>query len=127
MRGVKGRTYIVTGAASGIGRATARRLVDEGADVLATDVVAESGDEGTAGGTGAAAFEVLDVTDEGAVQGLIDRVGADFGRLWRRSAVVGEPLAEPPPQPPDRVPDVGREPVLRPAGLVLDRPQQVTW
>jgi len=31
MRGLQGRTYIVTGAASGIGRATMTRLMDEGA------------------------------------------------------------------------------------------------
>ncbi|PZE75032.1 SDR family NAD(P)-dependent oxidoreductase [Curtobacterium sp. MCBD17_019] len=36
-----GRTVIVTGAGSGIGRATATRLVQEGARVVATDVVAD--------------------------------------------------------------------------------------
>ncbi|SDQ31685.1 NAD(P)-dependent dehydrogenase, short-chain alcohol dehydrogenase family [Curtobacterium sp. UNCCL20] len=36
-----GRTIIVTGAGSGIGRATATRLANEGARVIATDVVAE--------------------------------------------------------------------------------------
>jgi len=36
-----GKTIIVTGAGSGIGRATAIRLVQEGARVVATDVVAE--------------------------------------------------------------------------------------
>ena len=37
MRGLEGRTYIVTGAASGIGRATAARLLDEGASVMGAD------------------------------------------------------------------------------------------
>jgi len=36
-----GRTIIVTGAGSGIGRATALRLLREGARVIATDVIAE--------------------------------------------------------------------------------------
>ena len=39
MRGLGGRTYIVTGAASGIGRATAARLLDEGALVMGADLV----------------------------------------------------------------------------------------
>ena len=38
MRGLGGRTYIVTGAASGIGRATAARLLDEGASVMGADL-----------------------------------------------------------------------------------------
>ena len=37
MRGLNGRTYIVTGAASGIGRATAARLTEEGATVIEND------------------------------------------------------------------------------------------
>ena len=38
MHGLGGRTYIVTGAASGIGRATAARLLDEGARVMGADI-----------------------------------------------------------------------------------------
>jgi NAD(P)-dependent dehydrogenase (short-subunit alcohol dehydrogenase family) len=34
-----GKTVIVTGAGSGIGRATAARLAEEGAIVVATDIV----------------------------------------------------------------------------------------
>ena len=41
MRGLEGRTYIVTGAASGIGRATASRLLDEGASVMGADLADE--------------------------------------------------------------------------------------
>ena len=39
MRGLDDRTYIVTGAASGIGRATAARLLEEGARVVGADLV----------------------------------------------------------------------------------------
>ncbi len=80
MQGLKGKNVIVTGAASGIGRATARRLVDEGAKVLGTDVVAAPGADAGAG-AGAGEFELLDVTDEAAVQGLIDRAVTTFGRI----------------------------------------------
>ena len=44
MRGLDGRTYIVTGAASGIGRATAARLLDEGARVMGADLAEPAGD-----------------------------------------------------------------------------------
>ena len=44
MRGLQGRTYIVTGAASGIGRATAARLLEEGARVMGADIAAPPDD-----------------------------------------------------------------------------------
>jgi len=42
---LKGQAAIITGAGSGIGRATTRRLMADGADVLAVDVNAEGLDE----------------------------------------------------------------------------------
>ena len=64
MRGLRGRTYIVTGAASGIGRATAARLVEEGALVMGADVTdPPAGDDW--------AFTRTDVTDEDAVAHLV--------------------------------------------------------
>ena len=44
MRRLEGRVAVVTGAASGIGRATAYRLADEGAKVVLTDIADESGE-----------------------------------------------------------------------------------
>ncbi|MFI5894138.1 SDR family NAD(P)-dependent oxidoreductase [Actinoplanes sp. NPDC051513] len=38
MRGLAGKVAVVTGAAGGIGAATARRLADEGAHVVAVDL-----------------------------------------------------------------------------------------
>ncbi len=79
MRGLGGRTYIVTGAASGIGRATAARLLDEGALVMGADLavppddVAEGSDE-----SGRWAFTRADVTDEDSVAALV-RAAVDFG------------------------------------------------
>ncbi len=71
-----GRTVIVTGAASGIGRATASRIVREGGRVVAVDVSAEKLDE-LAGSfpEGAVVAVRADVTD----QGDIDRVVAAAG------------------------------------------------
>jgi NAD(P)-dependent dehydrogenase (short-subunit alcohol dehydrogenase family) len=64
MRGLSGRTYIVTGAASGIGRATAARLAEEGALVMGADLAEPSGDDGWS-------FTTTDVTDEDAVARLV--------------------------------------------------------
>ena len=72
----EGRTVIVTGAASGIGRATASRILREGGRVIAVDVSAEKLEELEAAFPGGAVVAVrADVTD----QGDIDRVVAAAG------------------------------------------------
>jgi NAD(P)-dependent dehydrogenase (short-subunit alcohol dehydrogenase family) len=71
MRGLEGRTYIVTGAASGIGRATASRLLDEGANVMGADVADEPSAPGAGGARAHWSFTQCDVTDEAAVEALV--------------------------------------------------------
>ena len=44
MNRLEGRVALVTGAASGIGKATAQRLVEEGAAVLVTDIQVDAGE-----------------------------------------------------------------------------------
>jgi NAD(P)-dependent dehydrogenase (short-subunit alcohol dehydrogenase family) len=75
MRGLEGRTYLVTGAASGIGRATAARLLDEGARVMGADL-AEPGEP--PGAPVDWAFSRTDVVDEAAVEALV-RATVAFG------------------------------------------------
>jgi NAD(P)-dependent dehydrogenase (short-subunit alcohol dehydrogenase family) len=77
------RVAVVTGAGSGLGRATAHRFADEGAAVAALDVAADAAEKTAAeiGEQGAAAGAyAVDVTDPAAVKRTVDAVAADLGR-----------------------------------------------
>jgi NAD(P)-dependent dehydrogenase (short-subunit alcohol dehydrogenase family) len=79
-----GRVVLVTGGASGIGRATVMRFAIEGASVAICDINVADGKkteaEVQAIGREAKFFEA-DVTDESAVEDLINGVVSQFGRL----------------------------------------------
>ena len=81
-RSVAGRVAVVTGAASGMGRATAWLLADEGAKVAALDVN-RSGVEETvaaivdAGGTALAV--ACDLADPAVVEPVVEQVRAELG------------------------------------------------
>jgi NAD(P)-dependent dehydrogenase (short-subunit alcohol dehydrogenase family) len=79
-----GRVAIVTGAGSGIGRATARRLAAEGARVVVNDIDGDAaattaGDIEAAGGVAIA--HPGDVSDSSYIDGLVADAVARFGRL----------------------------------------------
>ena len=80
MRRLEGRVALVTGAASGIGRATAERLASEGAAVVVTDVRDEAGEE-TAAALADALYVHLDVADEAGWQAAVERVLTERDRL----------------------------------------------
>lgn len=79
-----GKVAAVTGGASGIGEATARRFIREGARVAIADIDAKRGkavvDDITAQGGEAVFFEVH-VEDESQAQAFIDNTVARFGSL----------------------------------------------
>jgi NAD(P)-dependent dehydrogenase (short-subunit alcohol dehydrogenase family) len=78
---LSGKVAIVTGGASGIGRATVELFVEEGAKVVIADVDVARGEEVAAKLGAAAAFHRTDVADADQVQELVDFAVARFGGL----------------------------------------------
>jgi NAD(P)-dependent dehydrogenase (short-subunit alcohol dehydrogenase family) len=76
-----GKVALVTGAAGGIGRATAIGFAREGARVVAADIdTAGLAETIELAGNGAIAVRT-DVSDESSCQAMVDRAVAEFGRL----------------------------------------------
>jgi len=92
MRRFEDRVVLITGAASGIGRATALRLADEGARLLVCDVQAEALEETLKGvrDKGADAEALLcDVGDPEAVEATVRATLERFGQLHVLCNIAG--------------------------------------
>jgi meso-butanediol dehydrogenase / (S,S)-butanediol dehydrogenase / diacetyl reductase len=76
---LEGRSAVVTGVGSGLGREIARVLAAEGANVLGCDVNDAGGNETMGGGLGS--YRHVDVSREGEVEQLIAAAIDQFGRL----------------------------------------------
>lgn len=106
---LRDRVAIVTGGASGIGRATAVRFAEEGANVLVADVGVDGGEE-TARQVQAAGrkahFVQADVTDPGSVQEMVAACVERFGGVDILMAAAG----------------IARAPGARPSEPVVTQP-----
>ncbi|WP_127473985.1 SDR family NAD(P)-dependent oxidoreductase [Microbacterium sulfonylureivorans] len=92
-----GQTVIVTGAGSGIGRATASRIAREGGRVVAVDVSRERLDEFVAEHPGAEIVSlVADITDDAAVVRIVEAAGDTIDGLANIAGIMDDmtPVAE---------------------------------
>jgi len=80
-RRFEGKVALVTGGASGIGEATARRLADEGAHVMIGDLNEGAAKDVAATLANDAASQAVDVSDIEQVQALVDATVERYGRL----------------------------------------------
>jgi NAD(P)-dependent dehydrogenase (short-subunit alcohol dehydrogenase family) len=77
---LEGASALVAGGASGLGEATARALVDAGAEVTICDLNADKG-TALASELGSASFVEADVTDPTAIEAAVERAAALDGGL----------------------------------------------
>ena len=89
------KVAVITGAASGMGRATAMRFAQEGAAVVAADLNSQGGElvvSEIAAAGGQAVFQRTDVTSEADIAALIDRAVRQYGHLditYNNAGVLG--------------------------------------
>jgi NAD(P)-dependent dehydrogenase (short-subunit alcohol dehydrogenase family) len=99
MRSGEGKVALVTGASSGIGRATARAFASEGYTTIIADLQEELGEEVArecAKAGSCARFIRSDVSNEESVRSLIAQIVSDQGRLdaaFNNAGIEGEQAA----------------------------------
>jgi 2-hydroxycyclohexanecarboxyl-CoA dehydrogenase len=85
MRGLRGKTVIITGAAGGIGQALTVRFAEEGCRLGLIDMNAQALEAAAQRARGAGAADVstyaIDITDHGAVKSAVDSFAGDAGRI----------------------------------------------
>jgi NAD(P)-dependent dehydrogenase (short-subunit alcohol dehydrogenase family) len=89
---IQGKTAVVTGGAGGLGEATVRRLVADGARVVIADLADEKGEKLAADLGGMAVYVRTDVTSEVSVTAALDRAAA-LGELRAVVNAHGGPVA----------------------------------
>jgi NAD(P)-dependent dehydrogenase (short-subunit alcohol dehydrogenase family) len=91
---IDGSTFLVTGGASGLGRATAERLLAHGGRVAILDLARSAGGEVAATLGAHALFAPCDVTSADEVGGAMDAVVARFGAIHGLVNCAGVAIAE---------------------------------
>ena len=92
---LNGKVAVITGAASGIGQATAIRFAAEGASVVVADLNVDGGERTVRQckeNGGNAVFQQSNVSSEAEVQAMIARAVKEFGRLditYNNAGIVG--------------------------------------
>lgn len=93
---LQGKVAVITGAASGIGRATAELFVAEGARVIAADIDDVRGAELERSLGDAVRYQHTDVTSEADLAAAIEAAAASFGRLdimFNNAGAPGDPAS----------------------------------
>jgi NAD(P)-dependent dehydrogenase (short-subunit alcohol dehydrogenase family) len=89
---LEGKVAVVTGGASGLGEATARLFVDEGASVVIGDLQADRGEKVASDLGDRAVFVSSDVSREADVAALVDTAVERYGHLdvmFNNAGIVG--------------------------------------
>jgi len=81
MNRLAGKVAVITGAGSGIGRASARLFVAEGAKVVVAELDAALGEASAREAGAGARFVRTDVTDEESVKRMVQEAKTAFGRV----------------------------------------------
>ncbi|HAZ39169.1 MAG TPA: NAD(P)-dependent oxidoreductase, partial [Exiguobacterium sp.] len=99
-------TYIITGATSGIGEATALQLIREGHTVLAIGRNQDKGASLESSGEGRLYFFPVDLTDSSAIDRFFEETLEDFPEIdgiFNNAGTFGKPVA------PERISDQQKE------------------
>ncbi|MGH7357625.1 MAG: SDR family NAD(P)-dependent oxidoreductase, partial [Candidatus Rokuibacteriota bacterium] len=91
---IDGSTFLVTGGASGLGRATVERLVAHGGRVVILDLGRSAGQEVAAALGSHALFAPCDVTNADEVAGAMDAAAGRFGAIQGLVNCAGVAIAE---------------------------------